>query len=375
MIKFTDKSLFVKGVGSAVLTDPDTGEINYESDKFTAASVTASVDLGEIRAGLGNAIVAMLPTNSGIAVEFTASDFNLWAKAAQVGSDVTYGAPVPVCQTVTALTSALSIDVSGGTPVAQLGMSDVVCYVQKVGESSPISADGVPYPVDSVTGLISGFTATSGEQYKVWYFINKPTAQKAVIGTLMDPKVVHFSASFAVYANSNGKSNAGTRVGWLYVVIPRLKLNANASLNGDQTNADTTMISGQAISYDEDVVSATCDECGEVGNDLAYYIYSPCSDAEVVRGLAVVGGVVSLPVSTSAQIPVKLVMPDHSLVDPASYSDGFTYEAEGAPTGTSVGTSGVVTAGSTAGDFEVEVTYTDGVNTFTLPVNVEVTSA
>ena len=84
------------------------------------------------------------------------------------------------------------------------------------------------------------------------------------------------------------------------------------------------------------------------------------------------GGVVSVTVSDTAQIPVLFVMPDNSLVAPSDYGNGFTYTGSGLPTGTTVSSSGLVSAGSTAGSGEVEISWTDGESTFALPVNVEV---
>lgn len=373
MITFTDKSLFLKGVGNVILTDPDTGDILYQSKSFNAGSVSTSVNMNEIRAGLGNPVVATLPSDASLTVEFTAVDFSLFEKAAQVGAALTYGAPVPVAQTIKATGTSLTIDVTDGVPAPQLGFSEAVCYIQPVGAASPILRDGTAYPI-SDGGVISGFTATPDVTYKVWYFIQKATAHKATIGSLMDPKIVHFSASFAVYANVGGSANSGTRVGWLYVTVPKLKMQANANISGDQTNADTTVISGMALSEDEQVVSATTDLCGDVSNPLAYYVYSPCNDAEIVQGIAVVGGLVSLPISSAKQIPVYLVMPDNTLVKPTSYSTGFTYTGSGLPTGTNVSAAGVVSSGTTAGDGEVEISWTDGENTFTCPVNVSVVS-
>ena len=92
-------------------------------------------------------------------------------------------------------------------------------------------------------------------------------------------------------------------------------------------------------------------------------------------GIAVIGGLVSLPISSTKQIPVYLVMPDHTLVKPTSYSTGFTYTGSGLPSGTSVSVAGVVSSGTTAGDGEVTIAYTDGENEFSCPVNVSVVSA
>ena len=259
MIKFSDPRLYAKGTSNVVLTDPVTGNIIYQSDQFTTASITTSVSLNEIRAGIGNPIVAMLPTDASVSVEFTAADFSLYEKAAQVGADVTYGAPVPAAQIVTAAngTGALTLDVSETTPVAQLGFSDVFCYVQKVGTTSLLQSlgGGQAYALDPSSGVISGFSGVAGEDYKVWYFVRKTVAQQATITTLMDPKIVHFTAAIAVYRNMGNTSTSGTLTGWLYVTIPLLKLQANAGINADQSTADTTVISGQAISAADTPVS------------------------------------------------------------------------------------------------------------------------
>ena len=168
MITFTDKRLYVKGTCSAILSDKNTGDIVYFSDKFQTGNMTTSVTTGEIRAGLGNGIATIIPSDSALNVEFAAADFNLFAKMAQVGGTLNYNAPAMTCQIVEASSGTLTIDVTGGDPVAQLGFSAVFCYVQEVGASSPISIYGKSYLISSA-GEVTGFTATSGKKYKVWY--------------------------------------------------------------------------------------------------------------------------------------------------------------------------------------------------------------
>lgn len=373
MISFTDKRLYVKGLCEAIATDKATGDVLYFSNKFQTGNISTSVTMGEIRAGLGNAVAAIIPTDSTLEVDFTAADFSLWAKAAQVGGTLGYNAPVMTCQTVTATGASLTIDVSGGTPVAQVGFSDVFCYVQEVGAASPIVTGGVAYPLDSATGAVSDFVATANKQYKVWYFVNKASAQMATIGSLIDPKVVHFTAQMAVYTNEGTSANEGTRCGWLYVIVPSLKLGGNGGITGEQTGNDTTSLSGQAIVYDSDVVSDSCNSCDASANAIAYYIYCPDDASDAIQGLALVGGVLTMAKSKTAQLPVKFVMADGSLVNPASYSEGFTYNLTGI-TGTSISAAGVVTSGTTAGDGDCTVTYTDGTSTYTLNCSVTVTN-
>ncbi len=373
MISFTDAKLYVKGTCQANLVDPCTGQVIYSSNKFQTGNITTSVTMGEIRAGMGNAIATILPSDSALNVEFTAADFSLAAKAAQVGATLSYGAPVPVCQVVQATGTALSIDVEDGVPAAQAGFSNVFCYVQETGVAGTLAATSTPYEI-SASGAITGFTAVADKTYKVFYWVNKPAAQMATISSLFNPQVLHFTAQMPVFSNDNcNASNEGSRVGWLYVIVPRLKLGANAGVVGDQTTADTTSLSGQAVAFDSDVVSATCSDCN--ASELAYYIYVPDDGASSIAGLAVIGGLVTVPASGTAQIPVRFVMENGQLVTPNDYATGFTYTASGQPTGTSVSNAGVVSAGSTAGDFEVAISYDNDSETLTTPVNVRVVSA
>lgn len=372
MISFTDKKLYVKGTCQAQLSDPCTGDIVYASNKFQTANITTSVNMGEIRGGMGNAVAAILPSDSALNVEFTAADFSLAAKAAQLGASLTYGAPVSECQTVTATGTSLSIDVASGVPAAPVGFASPIAYVQEIGVAGTLAATGKAYPI-TASGAVTGYTAVSGKTYKVYYFVSSPTAQMATISALFDPKVLYFQAQMPVFSNEScSADNEGTRVGWLYVIVPRLKLGANGGVVGDATNPDTTSISGQAVAYDETVISAECSDC-ETGR-MAYYIYVPDNGSASIIGLAVIGGLVEVAASGTAQIPVRFVMENGQLVAPADYRTNFNYTGHGMPTGTSVGANtGIITAGTTAGEFEALAIYEDGSLRLTCPVNVIVT--
>ena len=375
MVNFTDRKLYVKGTCVAQFADPSTGEILYSSNKFQSTGISTESDLGEIRAGLSNGVAAIIPSNSALTVNFTAADFNLYAKAMQVGATVQYGAPAPTCEVLTAAGTTLTLEMPNGAPVAQAGYSKIFGYVQTVGQESKAAVDGVPYEIDPTSGAIQGFQATSGTQYKVWYFVRKASAQMATISSLFDPKVVHFTAQMAVYANDGGgANNTGSRVGWLYVIIPRLKFDGTGGgLDGDQTTASTQGFTGQALSMDELVVSGTCSDCD--AGTFGYYIYVEDAGASVFEGLAVVGGVVSIPTGQSAQIPVRLVAQNGELVQVGDTTTGWTYTLNGAPTGTEVSASGLITSGTTPGDCNCVVTYENGGDPLTATIQVSVTEA
>lgn len=372
MIRFSDKKLFLKGTAEAILIDKATGNIRYYSDKFQTANVQASVTMGEIRGGLGNAIVAMLPSDAGLTVEFNAADFRLEAKAMQAGAALSFGAPVMVCQTVNATDATLKIDVSEGTPVQALGMSGVYAWVQEIGAASLIAQGGTAYTLSPLDGTVNGFAASAGKNYKVTYFVNRENAQVATVTTALDPFIGYFMAAMAVYSNAGGATNEGTREGTLYVIVPSLKLGANAGVVGDQTTPDTTSMSGQAIAYDDDTITEGCDGCAGAGNPLAYYVYVPCDTTSGIQALALIGGVISVPKGGSTQAEFRLVMQGNSLAMPDQAF--MSYEMTTPVEGVSVSNTGLLTAtGEAAGDGELTATYTNGAVTFKVPANVTVT--
>lgn len=372
MIRFNDPNLYTRGICSAQFADMTTGDIYFSSNKFQEGNITPSSNSDPLRAGLGNGIATIVESDADIQVNFTQANMNLKTKLAGVGAGVTYNAVAPVCQVVTADSAALKVDVTEGVPAAQYGMSKAVCYVQEVGTASAIAADGIAYGI-AADGTVSGFTAVSGKQYKVWYFVEKLSAMCGKLTTAMNGKVGLFTAQMAVYSNVNAKTNEGTRWGWLYVHVP-LKLQADtAVVTGSQSNYDTTAIVGRAISADELVVSGQCEDCS--GSALGWYVLVPDGDADVVTGLvAAIGGVISVPKSGTAQVRPQAVMANGQLValDPAK----CTYAMTGAPSGTTVGQStGVITAGETTGDADMTVTFRYGDKSFTAQCAVSVTEA
>ena len=127
------------------------------------------------------------------------------------------------------------------------------------------------------------------------------------------------------------------------------------------------------MQYDPDVISDGCDDCSGAGSDLCYYIYQPCdSSADDVEGIVASIGSISVAKSGTYQMQPRIVMKNGELVkgDPAV----FTYSATGAPTGTTVAAGGLISAGTTAGDFAVEVSYTAGESTFKDTCDVSVTA-
>lgn len=359
-LRFTDKYLFVKFAESVTLSDPSTGDIVYYSNKPTDVNINPSVSMGEIRAGVGNPVVAVIPSDTNLPVEITDAAFSLKMRAYQAGGLHGYGAPTLICADITASGTSLTVPVATyGTPVAGQGFDSAVCYVQTVGAGSALLTDGKAYAISSA-GVVSGFTATNGTTYKVWFWVNKATTEYATLTSVFDPNIFNCRLTMPVFANDTGASNnTGTRIGTLVVVIPYLKLGGNAGLTGSSSSNSTTSVSGMAISYDEAVIEAGCNACNDAASTLAHYLFVPCEDADMIKGMVVLGGEVEMAKSSTAKVQVYLVVGDSLVVPDEAF---VSYSLSGAPNGTTIAQTGVITSGSTAGSGTISVSYNDGTN-------------
>lgn len=360
MIQLNNKYLYAKGTCNVVVSDPSTGNIDYQSNKVQTSQLTTSVNMNEVRAGLGNAIAIQLPTDSAVNLELTAADFSMKARAMQLGSTVTYNAASPVCEVITATGATLTVD-AGATPVAPQGFSKAICYVND-GTSDASTA----YEINSSNQVV-GFTSTNGRTYKVYYWVANASAQQVTAYSVFAPAVKHVTIQIAVYSNENtSAATQASLVGWLYCIIPRMQFSAKADTDGSQTGNVTSVLSGTALAYDPNASTAVCTDCGL--SELAYWVYVPNGDAlQSVKSLAVIGGGLSLSAGQTAQIPVRFLMEDGSLAVP-DYSL-MTYVSS-ATTKATVSTSGVVT-GVSAGSATITATLTaDNTKTATVPVTV-----
>lgn len=354
MIQLNNKYLYAKGTCNVIVTDPATGNIDFQSNKVQTSQLTTAVNMNELRAGLGNAIAIQLPSDSAVNLELTTADFSMTARAMQLGSSVTYNAAAPVCEVITANSDTLTLTNSA---VAPQGFSKAIAYVD---------TGATAYEVNSSKEVV-GFTATASTKYKVYYWIANPSAQQVKAYSVFNPAVKHVTMQIAVYSTENtSASSQGSLAGWLYCIIPRMQFSAKADTDGSQTSNATTVLSGTALAYDPDASEAICTDCGL--SELAYWVYVPNGDTtQDVDSLVVVGGGLALVVGNSAQVPVRFLMKDGSLVVP-DYSL-MSYVSDTVAKAT-VSNTGVVTAVA-AGNANITCTLTaDNTKKAVVPVTV-----
>lgn len=365
MIKGTlnGQRIYAKGTMDFKFFDPSTSDLVYFSEKIITNQLQSTINLGAINAGIGNPVVIQIPDTPSLTLTLTAGDFSLEGRALSVGSDIVYNGVVPVDEAVAATGTTLTVS---QIPVAPLGSCDITCTINN---------DGTAYLIDPESKQVQGFTATDGETYCVHYSMQSPNAKQMGIDTLMSPAVVRAIGTIPLYATESGQgaSNKGSHVGNCYITVPRMQFNGDVSTEGSQTTAATTNLTGTALSYTEACEAGI--QCGSsVSPKLAYMVVEIFGNPDqFVESLAVVGGnEMDVAFEETADIPVKYVMKDGSLVTPLMSNLTFAV-AEGSASYITVSDTGTVTGvGNGTGTIDITSKYNTKLTT---SVQVEVTGA
>lgn len=375
-IRLGDPNIFLKGIVEQIYYNPTTGNIIGYDNVATDGAIETDVNLQEITGGFGNPVVGVIPDSTRMTGTYTSAAFSLHTRQMITGGNLHYNAVSPVCETITATGTTLTVSKTPAKHYAQ-PLSDVKawCYVKPVGAANYM---GTNYGVDITTKQVN-YTVVAGQSYEVFYFTENKSAQVLELPDMFNPSVVTISQKYGVYAKQNSTVSHGTLQGYLYVVVPRAILNGNAGVSANQTDAATTDGSWMALSPDQNMM--VCDDCANASKTFAYYIYVPCGgETAAVADLAVIGGGVSVKVNETAQIPVVYVMPDGSTQTPTytnlTYAIGSTAATVSTPSKDSkaqVDVNGQV-KGLAAGTTEVKITLVKGEQTLETYCNVTVTA-
>lgn len=366
MMLLNNPYLYLKGTCEVTVKRPSDGRIVFQSSKVATNNFTSSVNMGEIRAGLGNPIAIQLPSDAAVNLELTTADFSMQTRAMQVGTEVAYNAIVPICTTVTA--SGTTLTVPDAEPVAFYGDGEKYAYVTYAGAEDP----GKAYVIDD-DGVIADFVATNGTTYNVIYYERRADSQYFAISSMIAPGVYNVSAKMAVFSTEGSNAgNRGSQVGWASYIIPRMQFGGNANTDGSQTNPATSTLSGTALSYEEAVEAGECVDCNYP--NLAYMTYEPLSfnANNAIVAMAVVGGDMSVVVgaANAKVIPVKYIMADNSVVQP-KFSDLTITSSDT----TKATVSGGVVTGAAAGNAILTIVGPSGSNVDNITVGVTVTAS
>ena len=363
MLFLNNPYLYLKGTCEVTIKNPADGRIVFQSSKVATNNFSSSVDMGAIRAGLGNPIAIQIPSDAAVNLDLTTADFSMQARAMQVGTEVAYNAIVPVCASVTA--NSASLTVPNAAPVAFYGDGEKYAYVNYAGATDP----GKAYVIND-SGVIQDFVAVNGTTYNVMYYEKRADSQYFAISSMIAPGVYSVSAKMAVFSTEGANSgNHGSQVGWASYVIPRMQFGGNANTDGGQTSAATTSLSGTALSYEEAVEAGACVDCNYP--NLAYMTYEPqtFNGNNAIAALAVVGGNVTVAKDATKVIPVKYIMANGTVVQP-KYSDLTITVADT----TKASVSGGAITGVAAGDTTMSIAITGSTTVDAITVGVTVTA-
>lgn len=378
-IRLGDANIFLKGIVEQRYYDPETGNIIGFDNVATDGAIETSVNLQEITGGDGNPVVGIIPDSTRMTGSYTSAAFSLETRKLITGGKLHYGGVAPVCETITVAQGQTTLTVSRN-PVKHyaqpMGDTTAWCYVKPVGVANYM---GTNYGVNMNTKVVN-FTAVAGQTYEVFYWVQNASAEVLELPDMFNPEVVTIEQKYGVYSKQNNAVSNGSRIGYLYVIVPRASLTGNAGISANQTTNATTDGSWMALSPDQNYM--TCEDCGSSTKTFAYYIFVPCgNDTISVDDLAVIGSGVSVVVGNTAQIPVKYVMPDGSLQQPVytelTYAIGGTTATSDVPASNATATvnaSGQV-QGVAEGTTQVTITLNkaDG-KTLTAICNVTVTA-
>lgn len=351
--------VYAKGTMDVWLFNPATFDLDFYSNKIQTNSLSTSTNMGEINGSLRNPVLLNLPDSAKVELQITAATSSLESRALSTGGELSYNGIIPVIETVT-LGAAGPLTVSQ-PPVAPYGIDKVYGFVDK---------SGIAYEIDDETKQVIGFTGEAGHTYCVRYFVKAASAHQLRIAANFEPNIEICMIRMPLYTTQGTSSTQGTRWGDRYIWIPRMQFTGNAPVKGDQTDADSEDLSGTALPYEEAMAEGVC--LDESSFALAYMVDMPASgELALVRGLAVVGGEMSLKNGDTAYVPVKYVMEDGTLTQPRYAALTFSTTDSGHFT---VGAhTGLVTAtGVGSGEIEVALTEDEDIKTV---LNVTVTAA
>ena len=351
--------IYAKGTMDVWLFNPATFDLDFYSNKVQTNSLSTSTNMGEINGSLRNPVLLNLPDSAKLELQITAATSTLESRALSVGGELTYNGIIPVLETITIYNDGpLSVS---QTPSAPYGTDKLYCFVDKSGNA---------YEIDKDTLQVIGFTAEANKAYCVRYFVKAASAHQLRIGSAFEPNIEICMIRMPLYTTQGNSSTQGTRWGDRYIWIPRMQFTGNAPVKGDQTDPDTDDLSGTALPYEEAMADGVC--LDESSFALAYMVDMPAAGALAsVKGLAVVGGEMTLTAGTTAYVPVKYVMEDGSLTQPRYDELEFATTDSGHFT---VGEhTGLVTA-TAAGSGEITVNLLEDENISTV-LNVTVTAS
>ena len=334
------------GVGTVQMFDISTKALISTSKTLTESAINMGVTAEEARGGQGNMLLGKYYHDTSFGLNLTDQLFDLNYLALNCGGSIVAGSDVIKNEQTTVASGKITVL---ETPVAFPTTQEVIGWVKKSTDGDDMwrKVEFTGKQADAPTGFVDNDVVC------VKYFYNNASARRFTVSATFVPSVVHAVLTIPLFKAGTDISaqTSSSQVGQLVVSIPRFQLEGAQDLSLTASGIATTALSGSALATFTGAEG--CDGHGyyavvteEIFNknwyDNAYALVVDDSD-------------IDLAVNETQKLNVYAMFTDGTapaLVDPSELT--FTM----AGTIATVSTSGVVTAGSVAGQDIVEIVAT-----------------
>ena len=342
---------FLAGVGRALLFDGD--NLIGVAKTLTDSTFNFSISSEEVRGGQANALFGKYFHDSNLSITLTDAMFKLEYLAANLGVDISMGG-LSVYESPAAgeLVGAGGVVTLSTVPTAVNG--SLLAWYKKPADANwnvgTISESGGVY-----TLTIEG--ASENDAYCVKYFYQNENARSIIINTQYVPKVLHLVIMNDLFSGDAADIGSATRYGRIITDIPSFQLEGNQDLNLTATSAATISLTGNALGVESGI---SCEENPYYGT-MTEEIFGTSWKDNVIA-LAIENSDIELEATETEALAVRVVF-GGAVASQRKDNSNFVFAVESGTSATvsnAVGSQGVVTATSTAGDTVISATLKKG---------------
>lgn len=360
MYTFKPNYEFTKGIVSAEFIDPATDDLIGFSEYVTDFSFNGSMNAGEVEGGPGNMLIMCIPDTARLPVTAKTADSALNNMALTVGANLTGNGVVERVTGISATGTTLSVTNAVAPPGGQNGAVAYVLTSSGADKAAVEAASGTAYPVTEA-GILSGFTAVSGNTYCVKYYIQNSSAQQLSIPALFAPRVVRAHFTVNVYAKKTGGDvMASSLYKRRHYWIPYYFFTNGMQDSVGQTTPGSVDLSGQCLTYEEALSSG---QCAASGTQLyGFIVDEPLgsnSSTSAVDGIYFIGlgDGVTVAASKTLTLPVKYTV--NGVLTEISDMAQVTFASDQTGKANFTDSHQNVVSGVAEGDAELTVTVTN----------------
>lgn len=338
----------MSSVGTLQLFDCCDGNLVATSKTLTDSSISVNVTADDVRGGLNGALLGRFFHDSTFEMSITDALFNLDYIALNIGGAVTVGGVAFTSESITT-TVANEITVTG-EPQDFCNFGKIGYYA--VGNSTTSEQNWIKIMFDDKTATVTDLPV--GTTVCVKYFDTVANMRQFTVPSNIVPQECYAILTAPLYAVGHDCEIASSaKAADLVVEIPRFQLSGAQEITMNMSGAATTSLSGQALAvYD----NSSCSDAGYYAKVKEVHYTGDVYDN--LTTLALSPAEIEMQKSTTASMSVIGIY--GSLGTGEICPADLTYTvAQGSGMNVSVdATTGIISAGTTAGEATIEVAVT-----------------